>query len=205
MLFVLMQTANRPWFSRSVYFLENEKWIMISWISSFLAVLFLIGTFTILLFALDKNFRIILQWAWMIQLIGGSAFLLYQLVQLLLFPLLIRLFLRVPTMGLIQHMNQWDRLLTEMVGVFGPSCWAIGGLIFTAVMFRTRDFSLILSWWSLGVWTIVLTGAALFRFLGASVSLLQGLAIFMYIPWLWHVANQVKPCSLQGELAKSAH
>jgi hypothetical protein len=192
-LFVLLQMAGRPWLSRSVYFMENEKWIMIAWVSTFLAVLSFLVNYTILLFALNHRFRLILQWAWLIQLIGGAVFLLYHLVQMFLFPLMVRLFLQMPTLKLVQHLDQWDQLLTQMVSVFGPTCWAIGGLIYTAVMFRTRDFSPVLSWWSLIVWTVVLTGAVIFRWVGSDVSFLQGFAIFMYIPWLWNMGEQVKP------------
>ncbi|MBA4543371.1 MULTISPECIES: hypothetical protein [Thermoactinomyces] len=191
-LFVLLQMAKQPWLSRSVYFLEHEKWVMLAWVSSFLAVLSFLAIYTILLFALNDRFRIILQWAWLIQLIGGAVFLLYHLVQMLLFPLMVHLFLQMPTLNLIRHLEEWDSLLIRMVGVFGPTCWAIGGLIYTAVMFRTREFSPFLSWWSLLVWTVVLAGVVSFRWMGFHVSFLQGFAIFIFIPWLWNMGEQVK-------------
>jgi hypothetical protein len=192
-LFVLTQAANGSWLKRSVYILEHEKLVIISWISSLLSILAVIGTFAILMVTLDRNFRLILQWAWMISVIGGVALILNHLAQIFLFPALSWLLLNMPRPELAIYLEQWDSLLTPVVQVFGPSCFAISGLIYTAVMFRTRGFSLTLSWWSFCVWTVLLLGATLFRWAEWAVPFFQGLAIFMYIPWLWYVAEHVKP------------
>lgn len=193
MLFGLMQTTNSSLMVRSTYILMNKNFVLLSWFSSSLAILSVIGTFTILTFALDKVYRPLLQWAWMISLIGGAAVFINHLIQMTVIPALSELFMLMPSADLAVYMYKWDQLLDQVVGVFSPTCFAISGLIYTAAMFKTRDFSSKLSWWSLVVWIILLIGAVIFRWVAEVVPVLLGVAIFIYIPWLWYVAEQVKP------------
>jgi hypothetical protein len=160
---------------------------------SILAVLPLIGTFTILTFALDKTYRPVLQWAWMISVIGGSAIVVNHFIQMTVIPTLSELFLLNPSIELARHMVEWDHLLYQLVGIFSPSCFAISGLIYTGVMFRTPGFSSKLSWWSFSIWTILLLGIVLYRWIHGIVPVVMGMVILIYIPWLWYAGEQVKP------------
>lgn len=193
MLFVLAQTAGGSIPVRSAYISQNETLVIISWMMSILAVLSLIGTFTILTFALDKTYRPLLQWAWMISVIGGSAIVVNHFIQMTVIPTLSELFLIMPSIELAEHMVEWDQLLSQLVGIFSPSCFAISGLIYTGVMFRTPGFSSKLSWWSFSVWTILLLGTVAYRWIHGIVPIVLGVVIFIYIPWLWYVGEQVKP------------
>ncbi|MBA4495463.1 DUF4386 family protein [Paenactinomyces guangxiensis] len=193
MLCVLAQTTKGSLIVRSTYISANQTLVVISWFASSLAILSVIVTFTVLTFALDKTYRPLLQWAWMISVIGGAAIFLNHFIQMTVISALSELFILMPSPELASHMYEWDKLLQQVIGVFSPSCFAISGLIYTAVMFRTRDFPSSLSWWSFLIWTILLTGAIVFRWEQEAEQVLLGVAIFIYIPWLWYAADQVKP------------
>jgi hypothetical protein len=193
MLFVLFRSYQGSWWHRALFIAANEQMLKLAWTSSLLAIFAVIGTFSILVVALDREFRIILQWAWMISLIGGTAFLINHLVQMMLLPLLSEWFIQIPSPNLLFHLHRWDRLLDWISFGFGPGCLAVSGLIFTAVMFRTREFSLSVNWGSFAVWSILLLESVSFRWMEVGVPVFLSLAFLIYIPWLFFTAEQLQP------------
>lgn len=193
LLFVLFQLANGSWLVRFEFLRANELLVMVSWLFILFAILSVAAIFTILLFALDGHFRVILQWAWFIQLIGSVALLIHVLIQMLVYPPLLEVAWKTTNPSIFLYLDNWESLLIPIVSVFAPSCWAISGLIYTAVMFRTGNFSHHFNWWSLAVWGMVLTGAIIFRWVGAAATFWQGAAILLFIPWVWFVAEDLKP------------
>ncbi|MGA8943490.1 MAG: hypothetical protein WB502_12380 [Thermoactinomyces sp.] len=193
LLFVLVHLADGSWMVRFEYWQSNELLVMVSWLFSLFAILSTAAIFTILLFALDRHFRVILQWAWFIQLIGSVALLIHVLIQMLVYPPLMEAAWETTNPSIFRYLDNWEQLLVPVASVFVPSCWAISGLIYTAVMFRTRNFSHHFKWWSLAVWGMVLTGAIIFRWVGVFATFWQGAAVLLFIPWVWFVAEDLKP------------
>ncbi|WP_124726522.1 hypothetical protein [Staphylospora marina] len=190
-LFVLARATEGSWLKRSLYLVSHENLVILSWVSSLLSVLAVVGTFAVLVSTLNRDFRLILQWAWLIGLIGAAALILNHLAHILLFPPLVRMLVDVPRPDLVVHMEQWEQLLSPVVQVFAPTCFAVCGLIFTGAMFRTRGISVLHAWWSLGVWAILLLGALSVWWSAEAVAWFQGFAVFMYIPWLWSMGERV--------------
>ncbi|TCS92805.1 hypothetical protein [Hazenella coriacea] len=193
MLFVLMHVVGGSFGVRMNYFLYNEHWVIVSWLSSLLAIFSMVATFSIFTFALDQSYRIILRWAWLISVIGAVAILLNHFMQVTIIANLFKLFWQMPSYDLANHMQQWDDLLSLIMKLYAPTCFAISGLIYTAVMFRTHFFSKVLNWWSLSIWGVLLGGTVVFNYIQEWFPYFIGSSIFMYIPWLWIVGGKMKP------------
>jgi len=190
-LFVLVQTIQGPWLTRAVYIMQNEKLVMLSWGSSMLGILSMISMFSLLIGMLNPRFRLLLIWAWMVSLIGGVALFINHFIQMFLVPALSELFLLMPTERLLDHLHGWDQLLLPVMVVFGPTCIALCGLVFTAAMFKTKHFSSSFSWWSFAVWFVLLGSAISGRWFASAVPALQVTAIFIHVPWLWQMAERL--------------
>ncbi|AUS07753.1 hypothetical protein C1X05_02230 [Laceyella sacchari] len=191
MLFVLVHALRGDWLMRTQFVVQNEWLVTVSWSSMLLSSLGLVCSFGILTFALNKQFRFILHWAWLIQLIGSSALALHYVIQMVLYPALMKYFVHMPTSALLSHINKWDDLLSHLATVFAPSCLAIGGFIYTAAMFYTPGFSRWLSWWSLLVWSLLLAGSVVVHWSLSTFSVLLGLTLACYVPWLWKAAKEL--------------
>lgn len=192
-LFVLMQVVGGSKMVRMHYFLYNEHWVIIAWVSSLIAILSVVATFSVFTITFDQSYRIILWWAWMISLIGAITISLNHFIQVTLIPNLFKLLWQMPSSDLARHMQQWDDLLSLITNMYAPSCFAISGLIYTAVMFKTRFFSRLLNWWSLLIWGVLLGGTIAFNYIDEWVPYFIGGSILMYIPWLWVVGGKIKP------------
>ncbi|MFC7440731.1 hypothetical protein [Laceyella putida] len=196
MLFVLVHAMNGSWVMRTKFIVQNEWLVTVSWSSLLLSSLSFVSTFGILTYALDKQFRLILQWAWMIQLIGNAALALHYVIQMVLYPVLLKYLVHMPTTALLHHVKEWDALLSHLATVFAPSCLAVGGFIYTAAMFYTQGFSRRLSWWSLSIWIMLLAGSVVVHWSLSTFSVFLGLTLAFYVPWLWKAAKELKPvCS----------
>ncbi|QCV56423.1 hypothetical protein [Thermoactinomyces vulgaris] len=192
-MFVLFQLSQGSWLRRFRFMQANEVLVTISWISILIAVLSILAVFTILLFTLDRQYRVILQWGWFIQLMGSLSLFIHVFIQMFVYPLLMKMAWETTNPLLFHHLDDWEHLLVPAISVFVPSCWAVGGLIYTAVMFRSSGLSRLLHWWSLLVWVMVLTGAVLVRWVGSAVVFWQGAAILLFVPWLWYAAEDMNP------------
>lgn len=192
-MFVLFHLGDGSWLKRFHFLRANEALVTISWVSILIAVLSVFAIFTILLFILDRHFRVVLQWAWFIHLIGSVSLFIHVFVQMFIYPLIMEMAWETTNPLLFHHLDDWENLLIPVISVFVPTCWSIGGLIYTAVMFQSQGFSHWLHWWSLIIWGMVLSGAVIVRWIGSSVVFWQGAAILLFIPWLWYVAEDLKP------------
>lgn len=191
-LFVLVQTIQGPWFTRAFYILENEWLVVLSWGSSMLGIGAMIGIFLLLISLLNPKYRLLLNWAWMVSLIGGVALFINHMVQMFLIPVLYEYLLLMPSEQLFAHLHEWDRLLFPVMVVFGPTCIAICGFVFTVAMFETKPFTTLLSWWSFAIWFILLISAISGRWFVSAVPVLQVISIFLYAPWLWKIGGYLR-------------
>lgn len=191
MLFVLVHALNGSWVMRMKFIVQNEWLVTVSWSSMLLSSLGLVSTFGILIYLLDRQFRLLLQWAWLIQLIGSSALALHFVIQMLMYPVLMKYLADVPTSPLVSYVQEWDALLLHLVTVFAPSCLSVGGFIYSAAMFYSQGFSRQLSWWFFSVWILLLAGSVVVHWSLSTFSVLLGLTFISYVPWLWKVAKEL--------------
>lgn len=190
-LFVLVHTIKGSWFTRAFYILENQWLVILSWISSMLGIGAMSSIFLVLIGFLNPKYRLVLNWAWMISLIGGVALCINHIIQMFLIPILSEYLLLMPSEQLFVHLHQWDQLLFPIMMFFGPSCIAICGFAFTLAMFKTKPFSSLLSWWSFAIWFILFISAISGRWFLPAVPVLQVIAIFLYAPWLWKIGKDL--------------
>ncbi|OYD07001.1 hypothetical protein [Paludifilum halophilum] len=174
---------------RMSYIVSNETAVIWSWGSGILATTTMTGIFCVLLLVLDQRYRAILQMALMIWITGAATGILHDLIQMTVIPALSQLFLQVPTENLAQTIIQWEKLLVRWAGVFGFTCYAISGLIYTAVMFRTNHFPDRLARYSFGVWTFLLLSAVLVRWLTPFFPWMTTLSLLALVPWFWQLGR----------------
>jgi hypothetical protein len=174
---------------RMQYIHANATAWNLSWILALAAAVGLIYVFTLLLLRLDRAYRPVSQLAWMIGVVGGVAWVLHDWLQIMLMPLLSFLFLEVPTSHLADYVNQWEKLLVQLAGVFSFVCLAISGLIFTGVMFQSRSFPRALAVYSLILWTLVLAASIFVRWMDALLPWVLAGSLLLLVPWYWQLSN----------------
>lgn len=186
--FALTQATSGSIVNRLLYIYANKSWVVLFWSSTTISLLFLMFTFTLLFFLMDSAYRLILQCAWLISLIGTVSALIFHFFQMLIMPTLSELFIFQPTIGLLHHIQDWDFILNKMSGNFIPLCFAIAGLIFSGVMFCDRSFSFHLCWWSLIIWVLVLFGGLSYHWMEYK-TFFWALILMIYIPWVWQISQ----------------
>lgn len=176
---------------RMLYINTNETVMGWSWGMNLAAVMAMTGVFAVLTQIMDPEYRAILQMALMIWVIGAAAWVMHDVIQITLMPDLSRLFLEVPTEQLASYIMDWETLLVWLIGVFSCSCFAVSGYIYTAVMFRTSQFSKGFARYSFSVWSFVLLSAILFRWEERLSLWLIACALLLLIPWTWLLAGEM--------------
>lgn len=186
MLFVLVETMTGSVGSRFLYYLENKGLVIASWTVSLIWILSVGFVFTVLFFYLDRKYRIVIQWAWFLIVIATAASFLYYLAQVWLVPGLLEWFLRMPTESFAESFYQWDQWLHLLLLRLIPSCFAVGGLIYTAAMFKSKQFPVSLCWYSLVNWSLLLLGTRVEQIFYWAI------VFFVIIPWLWQIAELIR-------------
>lgn len=174
---------------RMEYIHSNPTAWNISWAAALASALGLLFVFTLLTLRLDRFYRSLLQMAWLIGVIGTAAWILHDLLQMTVMPLLSLLFLEVPTPHLVDHILQWEKLLVQLVSGFSYICFAISGFIYTSVMFRTPDFPSSTAVYSLVLWSIVLVASISVRWMEALLPWVLAGSLLLLIPWYWQLSN----------------
>lgn len=161
----------------------------LSWAAALASALGLLFVFTILTLRLDRSYRPLLQMAWMIGVMGAASWVLHDLLQMTVMPVLSLLVLEAPTPHLVDHILRWEKLLVQLVGVFSCICFAISGFIYTSVMFRTRFFPSSVAVYSLVLWSIVLAASISVRWVDALLPWVLAGSLLLLIPWYWQLSN----------------
>lgn len=191
-LFVLIDVCSGTLNERLSYISQNYILVHIAWSLLFAALVAICYDFTILLFWINRLYRPILQWAWFITVVAVCASIVYLLLEIFFMPLLMQWLMTLPMEISSNTLTTWDQSLFHLSGIFIPISLSISGLIYTAVMFQIKEIPSILSYWSFGIWSIVLMGSCFSSFLGGYVSILLAVAILLYVPWIWQVAKLLK-------------
>lgn len=189
LLFVLAQSSRGSIKDRLEFMTEQDHWVIIAWLSSVVAIFSIVASFTALNFLLNRTYRIILQCAWFVAVVGAMIAFLDHFIQMTIIPTLLEWIVRQPSGKLVAHLGEWQWLQVRLVTLIIPSCFAISGLIYTAVMFRTSVFPRILSWWSFVVWSLLLCGVLFSQSHEYLYFFYASLILFGYIPWLWMMAG----------------
>jgi MFS family permease len=191
-LFILIDAVSGSLVERAAYVEQNYFYVQLGWGLTFSALSAVCFVFGLLLFHLNRRYRPLLQCGWFICVIALCAGALFHLIELLLMPLLMEWLLTVPTETATQMFTAWNQSLVHLGGVFIPVSMAIGGLIYTAVMFQTKEIPFVISIWSFGVWAMVLIGSLLTAFVGILVFFVLSAAILFYAPWMWQMGKIMK-------------
>lgn len=191
-LFVLVNTWKGSYMHRSAYILANENWVTLSWISSMIAIFSIVGTFSVLTFILNHSYRFILFCAWCISVVGAMIAFLNHFAQMTIIPVLLEWLNSSPSSHLANHLGVWDQLSNMLVMLVIPTCFALSGFFYTAVMFLTQAFPKGLSWWSFFIWTILLLGVVFLHSFDHLDLLFASLILFGYVPWLWSIGEKIK-------------
>lgn len=178
---------------RTRYIASNEAVIRWSWGVGAVAVLLTTIVFLFLLISLNQRYRAVLQMGLMIWILGVSASILHDLLQMTVMLVLSQLFVQVPTKGLAQTITDWEQVLIRLLGVFAWTCYAIGGLIYTGVMFRTKDFPEHLAWHSLFVWSSILLLSLVLSWISSKMIGFTSFSLLLFIPWIWRLGKAVRP------------
>lgn len=176
---------------RMYYISSNETAVIWSWGSNLLAVLAMTGVLVALFQVLDPEYRLVLQMALCIWVIGAVSWILHDLIQMIYMPALSQLFLEVPTQQLAGHIMEWENLLGRLLGLFACSCLAVSGYIFTAVMYRTDNISNGFIRYSLIVWSVVLLSAFSFRWSPVLLPWMTACSLLLLVPWSWWLTDEL--------------
>ncbi len=190
-LFVLIEVLTGSVIERYTYIMQNQFLVFIAWSSTFIASFAICFVFTMLLIHL-KKYRPILQCAWFICIVAFCASVLYHLIEGLMMPNLYLWFIHTPFAPESNVIANWDVAMSQLARLFIPTSFSIGGLIYTAVMFRVGEIPLSISCWSLGIWTLVLLGSLCISNLGVLVFFLLSVVVLLFVPWVWQVGQLVK-------------
>lgn len=188
-LFVLVDVCNGSLSERFHYISDNYVVVQVAWSLTFAALIAICYVFTMLFFHLNRTYRPILQMAWFINVVALCASMLYHLIEILLMPTLMQWLMTIPEESAYHTLTAWDQTLSHLIGLFIPTSLSIGGLIYTAVMFQTKEIPAIFSYWSLFIWGMVLIGSIFSVHLGVFVFLLLSVTILLYVPWIWKVGK----------------
>jgi hypothetical protein len=191
-LFVLVDVCHGSIAERFSYISENYVLVQIAWSLNFVALLAICFVFTMLFFHLNRTYRPILQMAWFISLVALCASTLYHIIEIAMMPNLMKWSISISTESAHATLLVWDQILDHLGGIFIPTSLAIGGLIYTGVMFQTKEIPSLLSYWSFLIWSFVLLGSFFVSFLGAFVLFLLSIAILLYVPLIWQIGKIVK-------------
>jgi hypothetical protein len=191
-LFVLVDVRSGSLAERFRYISDNYVIVQIAWSSTFTALFAICFVFTILFFYLNRTYRPILQMAWFISVVALCASTLYHLIEILIMPTLMEWLMTVPEESAYHTLTAWDQSLSNLSSIFIPTSLSIGGLIYTAVMFQTKEIPPVFSYWSFFIWSIVLIGSLFSSHLGVFVFLLLSVMILLYVPWIWKVGTILK-------------
>ncbi|MFD1428128.1 hypothetical protein [Kroppenstedtia sanguinis] len=176
---------------RMLYISDNETAILWSWGMNLLTAVVLIGVFVILTRVLATEYRPILQMALMIWVIGAASWMLHDFIQITFMPELSRMFLALPTESLARYIMDWEHLLTQLFGIFSCSCFAVSGYMYTAVMYRTEQFTSRFAGYSFSVWSFLLISAIVLRWEERLALWLITGALFMMVIWTWLLAGEI--------------
>jgi hypothetical protein len=188
-LFVLVEVRSGTLAERFTYISQNYVLVQFAWSLTFAALCAICFVFTILFFHLNRTYRPILQWAWFISVVALCASTLYHLIEIMMMPILMQWLMTIPTESAHVTLSAWDTSLSHLSGIFIPTSLSIGGLLYTAVMFQTKDIPSVLSYWSFSIWSLVLVGSFFAPFLGVVVFFLLSAAILLYVPWIWQLGK----------------
>lgn len=177
--------------NRMLYINHHETAIVWSWAMNLLTVLALTGVFVVLTRILAATYRPILQMALMIWVIGAASWMLHDFIQITLMPKLSRMFLELPTERLAGYIMDWEQLLTRLFGMFSCSCFAVSGFIYTAIMYRTAQFTSRFAGFSSSVWGFLLISAIIFRWEERLVLWFIACSLFMLVIWTWLLAGEI--------------
>jgi hypothetical protein len=191
-LFVLVDVCHGSIAERFTYISENYVLVQIAWILNFVALFAICFVFTMLFFHLNRTYRPILQMAWFISVVALCASTLYHIIEIVMMPNLMQWSMSISTESAHDTLLVWDQILDHLGGIFIPTSLAIGGLIYTGVMFQTKEIPSVLSYWSFLIWSLVLIGSFFVSFLGAFVLFLLSIAILLYVPLIWQIGKIVK-------------
>jgi hypothetical protein len=191
-LFVLIDVCSGSLAERFRYISDNYVMVQIAWILTFAAPCAICFVFTMLFFRLNRTYRPILQMAWFISVVALCASTLYHLIEILFMPTFMEWLMTIPAESAHHTFTAWDRTLTHMSSIFIPTSLSIGGLIYTAVMFQTKEIPSVFSYWSFLIWSLVLIGSLFSAHLGVFVLFLLSITILLYVPWIWKVGKILK-------------
>ncbi|MCH5586585.1 hypothetical protein MK805_16725 [Shimazuella sp. AN120528] len=191
-LFVLVDVCCGSLSERFHYISDNYVMVQIAWSLTFAALFAICFVFTMLFFHLNRTYRPILQMAWFISVVALCASTLYLLIEILLMPTLMEWLMTIPAESAHQTLTVWDQSLSHLSGIFIPTSLSIGGLIYTIVMFQTKEIPLVFSYWSFFIWSAVLIGSLFASHLGVFVFLLLSVMLLLYVPWIWKVGTVLK-------------
>lgn len=188
-LFVLIQTREGSFIDRSHFIANHEDWVLLSWISSIVAIFSIVGTFSVFTFMLNHTYRPILYCAWFISVVGAIVAFLEHFIKMTIMPILWKWLTDMPSIHLSDHIYEWEWMLDQLAMLIIPSCFALSGFFYTAVMFCTTAFPRGLSWWSFSIWSTLLMGVVFLREYDWLYLLYAALVLFSYVPWLWVVSE----------------
>lgn len=167
-----------------LYINHNETAIVWSWGLNLL-------TAVVLTRVLAAAYRPILQMALMIWVIGAASWMLHDFIQITFMPELSRMFLELPTERLARYIMEWEQLLSRLFGLFSCSCFAVSGYIYTAVMYRTAQFTSRFAGYSFSVWSFLLISAIVFRWEERLALWFIACSLFMMVIWTWLLAGEI--------------
>ncbi|WP_028778390.1 hypothetical protein [Shimazuella kribbensis] len=188
-LFVLVDVRRGTLTERFTYISQNYVLVLIAWSLTFAALVAICFVFTVLFFHLNRTYRPILQWAWFISVMALCASTLYHLIEILMMPTLMQWLMTIPTESAHVTLTAWDKSLSHLSGIFIPTSLSIGGLLYTVVMFQTKEIPSVLSYWSFLIWSLVLIGSFFASLLDVFVFFLLSAAILLYVPWIWQLGK----------------
>lgn len=177
--------------NRMLYINHNETAIVWSWGLNLLTAVVLTGVFVVLTRVLAAVYRPILQMALMIWVIGAASWMLHDFIQITFMPELSRMFLELPTERLARYIMEWEQLLSRLFGLFSCSCFAVSGYIYTAVMYRTAQFTSRFAGYSFSVWSFLLISAIVFRWEERLALWFIACSLFMMVIWTWLLAGEI--------------
>ncbi|WP_140413503.1 hypothetical protein [Marininema halotolerans] len=190
MSLILLSLGGSGSLGERMYSIEVNEWVYRwSWGIGIVSVVGMTSVFFILLCMMDAQYRGILQMAFMIWIVGACGWVLTDLIQIRLMPVLSELFMKTPTADLVEHIIKWEHLLFRLTGIFGLSCYAISGLIYTAVMFRTKGMPMVMSRYFFMIWCFVLFISIAAQWLVTWLPWLVVCTLLMLVPWFWKLGR----------------
>lgn len=177
----------------------NHDPVLFTWflVGGSLIVLSLFISWTLLIPLFDSSWRWLIQLGWLIQMVGLCALIMFLLAKGFIFPLSKASIHFMSTDHLLSLINQLEDQLYQMQNILIPTSFAIGGLIYTMVMFQVSHFSSKVCWASLLLWSwIILCGVGIRLEWSSPMITMSSLSVLFPL-WMWVMGNVYFRCSVK--------